>query len=97
MKQTTPRPVALHDPPLGHAEEADVEVVQALALGRRRASASCGRRRRARAPQPRPCPAKPLYGGFPRITRIGRSRLTFSAASRSVLQLGEGQAAAAWS
>ena len=33
MKQTTPRPVFSRDAALGHAEKADVEVVQSLALG----------------------------------------------------------------
>ena len=32
MKQTTPRPVLLGDSALGHAEEADVKVVESLSL-----------------------------------------------------------------
>ena len=32
MKQTMPSPGPLDDPPLGHAEEAHVEIVETLAL-----------------------------------------------------------------
>ena len=96
MKQTTPAPGALDDLALGHSEEADVEIVEPLALRLAARAWSSGRRRDRSRSSSTAIPANPLYGGFPITTRICSSRFTRSAASRSSANSGNSSVECSW-
>ena len=93
MKQTMPCAGLVHDPPLGHAEEADVQVVEALALRRRRASSWCGRRSTGRALPPPPCRRSRCTADCPGSRGSACDCLTLSAASCSSSNSGNGRRA----